>query len=77
MKQITLPKQTAVGEISAATLFQLLAPKPTGYEAGKDKATAEKKSAESQKELLDKIDLTGLGEWSHNKQKEVWELITE
>ena len=25
---------------------------------------------------MDKIDLTGLGEWSQNKQKETWELIT-
>ena len=24
-----------------------------------------------------KIDLMGLGEWSHNEQKEAWELITE
>ena len=29
------------------------------------------------KELLDKIDLTGLGEWSHNEQRDSQEFITE
>ena len=70
-KQITLPKQTAVGETAAANIIlALLAPKPTGNETGKDEATVEKRKYESQKELLDKIDLTGLGEWTQNKQKE-------
>ena len=32
---------------------------------------------ESLKELLNKIDLKGLGEWTQNEQKEAWELITE
>ena len=41
------------------------------------KATAGKRRYESQNELLDKIDLTGLGEWSQSKQKEAWELKTE
>ena len=61
VKQITLPKQTAVGEITAANIIlALLTPKPTGNEAGKGEATAEKRKSESQKELLDKTDLKGL-----------------
>ena len=42
-KQIILPKQTAVGEIAAANIIAaLLAPKPTGHESGKGKATTGK-----------------------------------
>ena len=77
-KQITVPKQTAVGEITTANIIlALLAPKPTGHELGKGEATARKRKFENQKELSDKIDLTGLGDWSWNEQKETWELITE
>ena len=31
----------------------------------------------SQKELLEKIDLSGLWDWSLDDQKEAWELIVE
>ena len=76
-KWIALPKQTPVKEIAAANIIPaLLAPKPTGHGVGEKEATVEKRKTESQKEL-DKIDLTGLGEWSQNEQKEAWELITE
>ena len=78
VKQITLPKQTAVGEIAAANIIPaLLAPKPTGHGVGMKEATVEKRKTESQKELWDNIDLTGLGERSQNEQEEAWELITE
>ena len=54
-KKITLPKCTAVGEITAANIISaLLALNPTGYESGKGKATTGKRKYESQKELLDK-----------------------
>ena len=77
-KQITLPKLTAVGEIAAVNIIPaLLVPKPTGHESGKNEVTAGKRKYESQKELLDKGDLTGLGEWSQNEQKEACKLITE
>ena len=77
-KQITLPKWTAVGEITAThIILAMLAPKPTWHESSKGKATTGKGKYESQKESLDKIDLTGLGEWSQNEQKEAWELISE
>ena len=59
------------------TLFWLLVPKRTGHEAAKNEATTEKRKAKSQKELFDKIYVTGLGEWSQNEQKEAWELIIE
>ena len=75
-KQIILPKQTAVGEIAVANIIPaLMAPKPTGNEAGKGEATVEKRKYESQKEFLDKFDLTELGDWSQNEQKEAQELI--
>ena len=41
------------------------------------KPLLEKKKYGSQKELLDKINLAGLGEWSQHKQEEAWELITK
>ena len=64
-KQITLPKQITVKEIAAANIIlALLVAKSIGHEAGKGEATVEKGKYESQKELLDKIYLTGLGEWS-------------
>ena len=67
-----------MGEITAANIIlALLVLKPTGHEAGKDEATVEKRKAESQKELLEKINLTGFEERSQNEQKEARELITE
>ena len=69
-KQITLPKWTVVGEITAANIIlALLVPKPTGHKSGKGKATTRKRKCENQKELLDKIDLIGLGDWSWNEKK--------
>ena len=66
-----------MGEIAAANIIlALLAPKTTGQEAGKSDATAEKRK-HKEKELLDRIDLTVLEEWSQSEQKEAWELITE
>ena len=48
VKQITLLKWTAVGEITAANIIlALLAPKPTGHKAGKNEATVEKRKTES------------------------------
>ena len=42
-KQITLPKRTAVEEITAANFIPaLLMPKPIGHGAGKNESTAEK-----------------------------------
>ena len=76
-KQITLQKWTSVGEITAANIIPaLLAVKPKGHGTGEKEATVEKRKTESQKELLDLIDLTGLGEWSQNEQNEVWEFTT-
>ena len=67
-----------MGEIAVTCIILvLLVPQPTGHEGGKDKTTAETRKAESQKELLDKIDLMGLGEWSGNEQKEAQKLMTE
>ena len=64
-KQITLSKWTAVGEVAAANIIPaLLALKPTGHRVGTKEATVEKRKTESLKELLDRIDITGLGEWS-------------
>ena len=72
-KQITLPKQTAMGEIPVTNvILALLVPKPTEHEAGKVDVETGKRKYESQKELLDKIDLTGLGELSQNEHKEAW-----
>ena len=52
-KQITLPKQTVVGEITVANIIAaLLALKPTGHEVSEKEATVEKRKTESQKELL-------------------------
>ena len=41
------------------------------------KPPLDKKKYESQKDLLEKIDLPGLEEWSQNEQKEALELLTE
>ena len=41
------------------------------------KSTIQKRKYESHKELLDKIDLIGLRNWSHDKEKEARGLITE
>ena len=66
-----------MGEIAVANIMPaLLVPKPTGHETGTGEATTGEGKGGSPKELMDKIDLTGLGEWGQNKQKEDWELIT-
>ena len=71
-KEINLPKQTAVGEIAVANIIlALLVLKPRGHEAGKGEAATGKGKYESQKELFDKIDLTGLREWSHDEAQEL------
>ena len=77
-KQITLPKLTAVREITATNVIPaLLALKPTEDDSHTSKTTTQKRKSESQKELLDKIDLTGLRDWNLYEQKEAQELITE
>ena len=76
-RQITLPKQTTVGEImSAGVIPTLLVPKTTRLEGSKGE-TIKKKKNEGQKEVLDKIDLTGLEQWSGLKKKNAQELITK
>ena len=60
VKQITLLKWIVVGEITATNaILALLALKPTENESGQGEATTQKGIGGSQKELLDKIDLTG------------------
>ena len=77
-KQITLPKQTAVGEIIAANvILALLVPKPTEDISDKGKATAKTGICEGQKDLLDIIDLTGSRDWSMDEQKEALKLIAK
>ena len=67
-----------MGEITTANMIPaLLEQKPTGHGVDEKEATPKKGKTESQKELLDEIDLTGLEEWSRDEQKEAWELITE
>ena len=59
-----------MGEIAATSIILvLLAPKPTGNESGKGEKTAKKRKYVSQKELLDKIKLTGLVDWRQDEQK--------
>ena len=59
-KQITLPKQTAVGKIAVANAIPtLLAPKPTEQYSVRSEATAQQGQSECQKEHLKKIYLTG------------------
>ena len=54
-----------MSEITAANvILALLAPKQKGDNSDKGEATAQKRKYESQKELLDKTDLTGLRGWS-------------
>ena len=65
-KQVILPKWTAVGQ-----------QKPTEYRIEEKEPIKGKKKTESQKEILDQIDLTGLEEWGGNEQEEARELITE
>ena len=55
--------------ISAGVNPTLLVQKPARLEGGK-RETVKKKKHEAQKEVLDKIDLTGLEEWSEFEQKE-------
>ena len=54
-----------------------LALKQTEDKSGKGEATTWKRKDESPKELLDKIDLTGLRDWSQDEEKEAWQLIIE
>ena len=54
-----------MGEITAVNIIPaLLALRPTGDKSGKGEATAQERKYESQKELLDKNDLTRLRDWS-------------
>ena len=77
-KQLTLSKQTVWERSQQPTLFHLCWwPKPIGHWMGEKESTGEKRKTESQTKLLDKIDLTGLGEWSQNEQKQTQDLITE
>ena len=60
VKQITIPKQTTVGEIAAANVIPaLLALKPIENESNRGQATPQQGKSEGQEEPL-KIDLTGL-----------------
>ena len=69
-KQITLPKQTAVGKITVANaILALLAPKPTEDQSDNGEATAQKWKGGSQKECLDKIDIIGLRDMSLENKK--------
>ena len=55
VKQTTLQRSTAVGEIGATNIIPaLLTPKPTEYKAGKGEVTTGKRKYESQRELLEK-----------------------
>ena len=76
-RQVTLPKQTTVGEITSVGVIPAqLAQKPTGLEEGQGETTKKMKN-KGQREVLGKIDLAGLEEWSGDEQKETWELLTE
>ena len=52
----------------ANIILALLVLKSTGNKSHKGKANTGKRKYGNQKELLDKIDLTGLGDWSQNEQ---------
>ena len=63
-KQITLPKQTIVGEIATANVIpSLLALKPTQHKEDRMKLPLRERKDESQKQLLAKSDLTGIVNW--------------
>ena len=77
-RQMTLPKQTTVGEIASAEVGPTLLPqKPTEVEESKEQTNTRKTKDKVKKEVLDKIDLGGLEEWIWVEQKEAQELITE
>ena len=77
-RQVTLPRQTTVGESMPANMIPALSnQKPTGFEEHKKGTTTKKKKNEGKKELLDEIDLARLEEWGRDGQKEAWDLITE
>ena len=77
-KQITMQKQTAVGESTAANvILALVALKLAKDVSDKGEATAQKGKGNSQKGLLDIIDLTGLKELGMDEQKEAQDLLTE
>ena len=62
-RQVTLPKQTTVGEITPANIIPaVLDQKTVGLKEDKRETTTKKNK--SQEELLDEIDLTRLEEWS-------------
>ena len=52
MKQVILPKWTAVGEIAPANIIPaLVASKPTGHGADDEEATVNKKETETQRKI--------------------------
>ena len=60
-RQVALPKQTTVGKIMSADVNAvLLAQNPKGIEGRKGETTIKKKKNKGQKEVLDKIDLSGM-----------------
>ena len=68
-KQINLPKETSVGDISTTNgIPALLAMKPTENNEGA-RITTKQKQMEGQRQLFDKFDLTGLWDWSLEDQK--------
>ena len=77
VKQITLPKWTAVGEITVANaILTLLMSKPTEDDSVGGEATAQQGWSELER-TFGKIDLTGLWDWSLDDQKQVSKLIVE
>ena len=69
-KQVTLPKCTAMGEITAAiVILALFAPNPTRDKSGRGEATTQERKYESQKVYWTKIVLTRLRDWSQDEQK--------
>ena len=68
------------GEIAVANAFPsllALALKPTEDDSIRGKVTNQQGQSEGKRELLEKIDLTGLQDWSFDYQKEARELIVE
>ena len=77
-KQITFPKWTAVGEVGVTNAIpSLLVLKSTEDDSVRDKVTTQQGQSEDQRELLKKIDLIGLCDWSFDDQIEASELIVE
>ena len=62
-KQVTLPKQTTVGDIKPADVFSaMLAQMPAELVGSKRETTIKENKNKGQMEVLDKIDLAGLEE---------------